>query len=189
MKNKKIYITILVLVLLAIWFINDRLLYKEYDFVSKYEYSFLDKQTGKVHEECRELYKNYQENKEDEIYNSIKLINMLDYLLYESRIQTQTYYEILATLSSQKFKFDNDKVNEINKYMTRKRKTNIVYEKFLISEIYIVDEHNAQVIVIREFSTNKEYLKCRYVLEDGNWKYDGFSNIDNVRIVVNDNDQ
>lgn len=193
MKNKKLFLISLIMLLIVVWIINDKLLYKEYDFSKQFEYNYLDKKATIVLEDCRDLYDLYIEDSNNQILNSVNIINMLDYLLYESKISISVYHDILNTMLSidgmKNFDISKKQKYELEKFMTRKRKTGIIYQKYIVSKPVINEtneERTAYVIVIKYFNTGTEYFKYEFVKEGQAWKYKGFSNIDGVRIVVDD---
>lgn len=183
MKKTKKYILVLLLLLLAIgWYVFDKVLYEENTGTLSCEYSFENKKTSEVLEDCRDFYNEIIDDESD-LESNMKVLALIDYLLYKNKIDIEVYYDVLKSLSVVKKDVDDERMYELSNFMNKKRKTGICYKSIVILEPELEDETHAFSIMIRKSNIYDEYIKCRFVKEGGKWKYTDFENLDNVRIV------
>lgn len=185
MQNNKKYIVILSVLLISILAIGRFVYVNNYQFNKVDEYVFEEKKTSDILKDCRKIYDNRYESgkKEDNILSLIKIVELNDYLLYKSEINSSVYYDliksILADNKRHELKTKDLYIKELESYISKKKMTGIEYLKLEISEPIFYEKSNADyayAIVIKKINENEEYIKYNFIKENTHWYYiDNFS--------------
>jgi hypothetical protein len=165
---EKKYILILIVLLVVIWVISDIRHLKEDSFEKAWEYSFQGKTPNEINEQVIRESLRYSSAKSDEV-QILSLVNMLEcryYLLYNNQFSLKKYYDLIRVILHPELRYQvkNKKkyIDEIGKFLRRKRKLRIEYLKYEVSRPVFSREgsqDSAEVFLIRTTRGDKEYLK------------------------------
>lgn len=179
MQQKK-YIIILSILLISILLTGKIRAEKAYEFTEIYSYTFDNKKNSIVLKDCRESYDSFmfdEQDYKDKIIEAINVFQLSDYLLYRGNISSAVYYDIMKTiLLLDEIKTLDKKdvyINELNTYMTRKKKTGLSIISYEVSKPIINKSSNkAYVIVINKYANGyEESIKYNFQKENGKWYY------------------
>lgn len=191
MKERRKYILVLAISLLCFWIVSEFILADDYSYEYLIDNSYYDKNPKDAVGEARALFDSYNSHKEDEsqIINLVRIIETIDFLVYEDLITAGTHYDLMKRIltpeRSKALKNKEVYIQQTDKYLNRKRNTKIQYEKYGIAYPIIYyskgNQEHASVFVIRTTSAETKHLKYDFVKLDNHWYYSTFRDVPKIK--------
>jgi len=190
-KERRKYVLVLIISLLCFWTVSELILAEDYSFEYLIESSYYDKNPKDAVKEARALFDSYSSEGETEsqIISMVKLIETIDFLVYEDLITSGTHYDLMKRLltpdRSKALKNKEVYIQQTDKHLNKKRNTKMQYEKYEIA--YPIVYHNkgnqeqASVFVIRTTSAETKYLKYDFIKLDNQWYYLTFRDVPKIK--------
>lgn len=196
MNDNKKYIVILILILITILLVGRSGFTKNYQFNKVEEYIYEQKKPSSVLKDCRKIYDNRykSDNSQDHILSLVKIVELSDYLLYKSEINSSVYYDLMKSIlvenKRQALKNKDIYTTELEQYISKKKITGIEYLQFEISEPIFYEKDNQQLayaLVMKKINDNEEYKKYNFIKENDHWYYTNDIDIKKITKVLGKN--
>jgi len=180
MQKHVAYVLILGVILVICWLLFDFILVKEEIFNKVEEFSFEDKNEVEIKEKIKTEISRYQ-SAEEAAHQILALVNMLEcnyYLLFNRHIGLNRYYDFIKIIlfppQRKQLKAKGNYVDEVKRYLKRRRKIKLEYNKYEISYPVIPGLHEKQritkVLVARTLDSGKDKKFLKYCFKQYNDK-------------------